>query len=76
MAFSTDRFTKNVVSITVAVIIFAMVAVPIIANAAASEAIAGNTQLQMILNVIPIFIVIGILLACIYMFLNMNKDGE
>ena len=74
MAFSTDRFTKNVVAITVAVIIFAMVAVPIIANAAASEAIAGNAQLQMILNVIPIFIVIGILLACIYMFLN--KDGE
>ena len=74
MAFSTDRFTKNVVAITVAVIIFAMVAVPIIANAASSEAIASNAQLQMILNVIPIFIVIGILLACIYMFLN--KDNE
>lgn len=72
--FSTDKFVSNVVAITVAVIIFAMVAVPIIASAAASEAIAGNEQLQMILNVIPIFIVIGILLACIYMFLNKNTE--
>lgn len=72
--FSTDKFVGNVVAITVAVIIFAMVAVPIIASAASSEAIASNEQLQMILNVIPIFIVIGILLACIYMFLNKNNE--
>lgn len=72
--FSTDKFVGNVVAITVAVIIFAMVAVPIIASAASSEAIAENEQLQMILNVIPIFIVIGILLACIYMFLNKNNE--
>jgi len=74
VSFTTDKFVSNVVAITVAVIIFAMVAVPIIATAAASEYIQEDSQLQMILNVVPIFIVIGILLACIYMFLGKDKE--
>ena len=71
--FSTDRFVSNVVAIIVAVIILAMVAVPIINQAVSIDGVAG-TQLETILNVVPIFIVIGILLACIWMF--MNKSGE
>lgn len=74
VSFTTDKFVSNVVAITVAVIIFAMVAVPIIATAASSEYIQEDSQLQMILNVVPIFIVIGILLACIYMFLGKDKE--
>ena len=74
VSFTTDKFVSNVVAITVAVIIFAMVAVPIIASASASEYIADDSQLQMILDVVPIFIVIGILLACIYMFLGKDKS--
>lgn len=74
VSFTTDKFVSNVVAITVAVIIFAMVAVPIIATAAASDYIKEDSQLQMILNVVPIFIVIGILLACIYMFLGKDKE--
>lgn len=70
MRFSTDKFVGNVVAVVVAIIIFAMVAVPVIGTATAS---IEDAQLKMILNVIPIFIVIGILLACIYMFLN-NKE--
>lgn len=70
--FSTDKFVGNVVAIVVAVIILAMVAVPIISNATTLLG-EGNEQLVMILNVIPIFIVIGILLACIYMFLNKKE---
>ena len=70
--FSTDKFVSNVVAIVVAVIILAMVAVPIISNATTLLG-EGNEQLVMILNVIPIFIVIGILLACIYMFLNKKE---
>ena len=71
--FSTDTFVSNVVAIIVAIIVLAMVAVPIITQASAMEGVAG-TQLETILQVVPIFIVIGILLACIYMF--MSKRGE
>ena len=72
MAFSTDKFVGNVVSITVAVIILAMVAVPIIGSATAD---ITDENLKNILNVIPIFIVIGVLMACIYMFMG-KKDQE
>lgn len=70
MEFSTDKFVGAVVTVTVAVIIFSMVAVPIIANA--MEGITGDNadQLKAIMGVIPIFMVIGILLACIWMFLG------
>ncbi len=71
MAFSTDKFVGNVVSITVAVIILAMVAVPIISSATAD---IGDENLKNILNVIPIFIVIGVLMACIYMFMGKDKE--
>ena len=71
--FSTDTFVSNVVAIIVAIIVLAMVAVPIITQASTMEGVAG-TQLETILQVVPIFIVIGILLACIYMF--MSKRGE
>lgn len=71
MAFSTDKFVGNVVSITVAVIILAMVAVPIIGSATAD---IGDENLKNILNVIPIFIVIGVLMACIYMFMGKDKE--
>ena len=71
--FSTDTFVSNVVAIIVAIIVLAMVAVPIITQASSMEGVAG-TQLETILQVVPIFIVIGILLACIYMF--MSKRGE
>lgn len=69
MKFSTDSFVNNVVTVTVAVIIFSMVALPIVTQAISSMG-EGDEQLKMILGVIPIFIVIGILLACIYMFIG------
>lgn len=69
MKFSTDSFVNNVVAITVAVIIFSMVALPIVTQAISSMS-ESDAQLKMILGVIPIFIVIGILLACIYMFIG------
>lgn len=69
MKFSTDAFVNNVVTVTVAVIIFSMVALPIVTQAISTMG-EDDEQLKMILGVIPIFIVIGILLACIYMFIG------
>lgn len=68
MKFSTDTFIVSVVGISVAVVIFAMVALPIIQSAATSA--GADTDLGKIIGVIPIFIAIGILMACVYMFIS------
>lgn len=73
MDFSPDKFTTSIVSITVAVIVFSMVCVPILSNAIAGLNATTDAQLISILKVIPIFIVIGILLACIRSFVLKNK---
>lgn len=66
--FTTDAFITSVVGISVAVVVFAMVAIPVIGSAAETEGISDD--LANIINVIPIFIAIGILMACVYMFIS------
>lgn len=65
--WSADTFITSVVALSVGIVVFAMVALPII-----NSAVAGITDdnLKAIVNVIPIFIAIGILMACIYMFVS------
>ncbi len=67
-SFKTDSFVTAVVGVSIAVVVFAMVALPIITQAASTEGIDSN--LAAIINVIPIFIVLGILMACIYLFIQ------
>lgn len=62
----TNSFIQNVVAISVGVVVFAMVALPIIGQVDVGE----NTNLQAIMDVLPIFIAIGLLLACVYMFIT------
>lgn len=69
--FNTDSFVSNIVSVSIAVVIFAMVALPIV-NSAASGITDEN--LKAIVNVIPIFIAIGILMGCVYFFISKNKN--
>lgn len=65
--FSTDSFIGNVVAVCVGVVVFAMVAIPIVTSAAAG---ITDTNLKAIVQVIPIFIAIGILMACVYLFIS------
>lgn len=62
----TNSFIQNVVAISVGVVVFAMVALPIIGQVDVGE----NTNLQAIIDVLPIFIAIGLLMACVYMFIT------
>lgn len=68
--FTTDNFITSVVAISVGVVVFAMVAVPIVSSAAAG---ITDTNLKAIVNVIPIFIAIGILMACVYLFISKKQ---
>ena len=68
--FSTDSFINNIVSVSVAVIVFAMVALPIVSSAASG---ITDENLKAIVQVIPIFIAIGILLGCVYFFISKKQ---
>lgn len=70
MKFSIDSFTTSVVGVSVAIVIFAMVAVPIVSTTVAGLDPEKDANLIAILGVLPIFIAIGILLACVYMFIS------
>ncbi|MBR6911815.1 MAG: hypothetical protein IKN41_08170 [Candidatus Methanomethylophilaceae archaeon] len=65
--WSADTFITSVVALSVGIVVFAMVALPIINSATAG---ITDDNLKAIVNVIPIFIAIGILMACIYMFVS------
>ena len=69
--FSTDSFINNIVSVSVAAIVFAMVALPIVSSAASG---ITDENLKAIVNVIPIFIAIGILLGCVYFFISKKQN--
>ena len=71
-AYNTNKFINSIVSISVGVIIFAMVALPIITNAAAD---IEDTNLKAIVTVLPIFIAIGLLLGCVSFFIS-KKGAE
>lgn len=68
--FTIDSFTGSVVAVCVGVVIFAMVALPIVSSATAGLDPTDDANLIAIINVIPIFIAIGILMACVYMFIS------
>ena len=65
--WSADTFITSVVALSVGIVVFAMVALPIISSATAG---IEDENLKAIVNVIPIFIAIGSLMACIYMFVS------
>lgn len=66
-SFKIDGFVTAVVGIAVAVVVFAMVLLPILGGITFTE---DQSNLEAIVNVIPIFVVIGILLSCIYLFIQ------
>lgn len=69
--FNTEDFTGKIITIVIAVIVVAVVAIPIINQVIADNNITGTTAT--ILGVIPIFLILAVLMAVVYMFLNNGK---
>ncbi len=75
---NTEDFTAKVVGIVIAVIVIAVVAIPIINGligtdgtpSGATYPIQEGTTQATILQVIPIFLILAVLMAVVYMFLN------
>lgn len=71
--FTAESFTTNLMAITVGGIVFGSVAVPIFLDVAKTEGLDGPTKT--IVTVIPVFLGIGLLLGCIYLFINRSKSN-
>lgn len=75
---NTEDFTGKVVGIVIAVIVIAVVAIPIINGMIGTDGtpegatypIQEGTTQATIIQVIPIFLILAVLMAVVYMFLN------
>lgn len=66
MKFTPDSFITGVVAIAVACVVLSAVAIPII-----NEAVGEQTgAMADILGILPVFIAIGILMACVTLFIS------
>ena len=67
MKFTTDSFISGVVAVVVAIVVLCMVAIPII-----GEATTGmeDGPIKTIINILPVFIAIGVLVACVTLFMS------
>lgn len=64
-----QKFTGAVVSVIVVVIITVTVLIPIIADNQVASTVTNYTSLNAMLNIIPLLVVVGIVIAIIGMFL-------
>lgn len=67
-----NSFTKNIVSVCIAVVVISAVAIPIIGSSllTSESGIANYAQINDILSMLPIFLVLAILVAIVGMFIT------
>lgn len=67
-----NSFTKNIVSVSIAVVVVSAVAIPIIGSSllTQSSGIENYAQINDILGMLPIFLVLAILVAIVGMFIT------
>lgn len=67
---ATDGFTSKIVGVVIAVIVVAAVAIPVLTTVTA-DLDAGTTKT--ILEILPVFLVLAVLMIVVKMFMN-NRD--
>ena len=67
-----NSFTKNIVNVSIAVVVVSAVAIPIIGSSllTSNSGITNYTQINDILGMLPIFLVLAILVAIVGMFIT------
>lgn len=65
--FNIGSFVTSVIGVSVAVVVFGLVMLPILGGITFTE---SQSNLKTIVDVIPVFVVIGILVSCIYLFIQ------
>ena len=68
---STDNFVGKVVGLVIAVVVICAVAIPILGQA--SKGMTGTEAT--IMNILPVFLVLAILIMIVKMFLNNSNEN-
>ena len=76
-----ENFTADIVSVVIGVIVVAAVAVPIINGmvgtngtpSGATYPIQEGTMLATIVQILPVFLVLAVLMMIVYLFINKRK---
>lgn len=69
-----QKFTGAVVSIVVVVIIAVTVLIPIITTNQVADTVANYTSINAMLNIIPLLVIVGIIIAVVGMFLYTRRN--
>lgn len=69
-----QKFTGAVVSIVVVVIIAVTVLIPIISTNQAASTVANYASINAMLNIIPLLVIVGIIIAVVGMFLYTRRN--
>lgn len=69
-----QKFTAAVVSIVVVVIIAVTVLIPILAENQVADTVENAGAINAMLNVIPILVIVGIIIAVVGMFLYTRRN--
>ena len=69
-----QKFTAAVVSIVVVVIIAVTVLIPILASNQVASTVENYQAINAMLNVIPILVIVGIIIAVVGMFLYTRRN--
>lgn len=69
-----QKFTGAVVSIVVVVIIAVTVLIPIISANQAESTVANYQSINAMLNIIPLLVIVGIIIAVVGMFLYTRRN--
>lgn len=69
-----EEFTRNIVGVIIALIIVGLVALPVISDITGSMSAEDDKVLITIIDVIPIFLILVVLISVTYMLYNRHKN--
>lgn len=73
---NTNGFIRDIVAVTIAVVVITAVAIPIIGGSILTESsgLTNYAQINTILQILPVFLVIAVLVGVIAMFVTSKKN--
>lgn len=73
---NTNGFIRDIVAVTIAVVVITAVAIPIIGGSILTEdsGLANYEQINTILQILPVFLVIAVLVGVIAMFVAKSRN--
>ena len=74
---NTNGFIKDIVAVTIAVVVITAVAIPIIGGSilTSDSGLTNYAQINTILEILPVFLVIAVLVGVIAMFVTSRRKA-